>query len=93
MSDNTPGLPKLRIDMFECKELKSSLELAPVAKDTKGNIKKVKKSEKFPIKRLPMESTNYSDAFKYLMCRKKYLDIAKSRRPVTFGDPVVRSLN
>lgn len=93
MGSNTPGLPQLFIDQFECKELKSSLELAPVEKDTKGNIKKVKKSEKFPIKRLPMESTNFSDAFKYLICRKQYLDIAKARRHITFGDPVVRSFN
>lgn len=93
MKGNAPGLPKLLIDMFECKELKSSLELAPIEKDSKGNIKKIKKSEKFPIKRLPMESTNYSDAFKYLMCRKKYLDVAKSRRAIKMSDPMLRSLH
>ncbi len=93
MSGNVPGLPKLLIDQFECKELKSSLELAPVEKDSKGNIKKVKKSEHLPVNRLPMESTNFSDAFKYLICRKKYLDISKARRKITYGDPTLRSLN
>ncbi len=92
MTGNVPGLPKLLIDQFECKELKSSLELAPVEKDTKGNIKKVKKSESLPVNRLPMESTNFSDAFKYLICRKKYLDISKAKRKITYGDPSLRSL-
>jgi hypothetical protein len=90
MSNNVAGLPQLLIDQFECKELKSSLELAPSEKDSKGNIRKIKKSEKLATKRLPMESTNYSDAFKYLMCRKKYMDIAKSRRAVLLGDPKIR---
>jgi hypothetical protein len=92
MRNTVPGLPKLMIDQFECRELKSSLELAPVEKDTKNNIKKVKKSEKFPVKRLPMESTNYSDAFKYLMCRKKYMDVVKSRQTPTMSDPGWRNL-
>lgn len=87
MRGDVKGLPQLLIDQFECKELKGSLELAPVEKDTKGNIKKVKKSEKFPVKRLPMESTNYSDAFKYLICRKKYLDVVKSRQQIIMSDP------
>lgn len=92
MGETVSGLPKLLIDQFECKELKSSLELAPAEKDTKTRlIKKVKTSEKLPIKRLPLESTNMSDAFKYLICRKKYLNISKSRRSVKFGGPAVRS--
>jgi len=90
MGGNTPGLPQLLIDQFECKELKSSLELAPTEKDPKGNVRKVKKSKKYSVKRLPMESTNYSDAFKYLMCRKKYMDIAKARQAILLGDPKVR---
>ena len=91
LSENNKALPKLRIDQHECKEYKSSLELAPVEKDSKGNIKKDKSSEKLPFKRLPMESTNMSDAGKYLLCRKKYLDVVKMRRHTNVGDPVVRS--
>lgn len=90
MKGETSGLPQLLIDQFEAKELKSSIENAPMEKDSKGNIRKVKKSEKLPIHRLPMESTNASDSFKYLMCRKKYLAISKSRRIITLGDPKVR---
>lgn len=80
MSGRNPNLPDLMIDAHECKELKSSLELAPVEKDSRGNIKKIKSSEKLASHRLPAESTNFSDAFKYLLCRKKYLNIVKHRK-------------
>jgi len=80
MGETNPKLPKLYIDKFECPHLSSSLKLAPLKKDSKGNIKKDKTSEKLSIKRLPFESTNMSDAFKYLMCRLKYLRLAKHRQ-------------
>lgn len=80
MSGRNKYLPDLLIDAHECKELKSSLELAPVEKDSRGNIKKIKSSEKLAAHRLPSESTNFSDAFKYLLCRKKYLNIVKHRK-------------
>jgi hypothetical protein len=79
MAGRNKHLPKLQIDAHECRELKSSLELAPVVKDNKGNVKKDKRSEKLATHRLPAESTNYSDAFKYLMCRRRYLKIMKNR--------------
>jgi hypothetical protein len=85
MGEKDKRLPKLQIDMFECKYLKSQLEMTPVAKGTKGEIIKVKKGDKLPPARLPMESTNYTDALKYLICRSKYLSIARQRRSVTFG--------
>jgi hypothetical protein len=90
LGEKNQGLPKLMIDQFEAKEYKSSIEIAPLEKDSKGNIKKIKKSEKLAVRRLPMESTNMSDAGKYLLCRKKYLDIVKSRRPTYVGDPGLR---
>lgn len=91
MSGRNPYLPQLLIDAHECRELKSSLELAPVIKDGHGNVKKDKSSEKLPSHRLPTESTNLSDAFKYLLCRKKFLKIVKHRRSaITTGDAVVR---
>jgi len=90
MSNRNRHLPTLLIDMHECKELKSSLELAPVTKDGKGNLQKDKRSEKLEIRRLPMESTNFSDAFKYLMCRKKYLKMIKRKSGnYLLGDPGV----
>jgi len=79
MGEKNPKLPRLLIDRYECPRLKSSLELAPLER-VKGKIIKVKRSEKLPLKRLPLESTNMSDAFKYLICRRKYLLIAKGKQ-------------
>lgn len=83
MGEKKPRLPKLLIDKNECKSLKASLELAQVetktGKDGKKMIGKVKTSEKKPTHRLPLESTNMSDAFKYLICRKEFISIFKSK--------------
>lgn len=88
MAGTNKALPRLLIDQYECKELKSSLELTPLRRDSKtGQIKKVKTSEKIALHRLPMESTNMSDAFKYWLCRKKFLDIVQRRSSVQMGDP------
>lgn len=90
MGGGNPHLPKLQIDQYECKELKSSLELAPVVKDPRsGMLKKDKRSEKLPHARLPMESTNMSDAFKYLLCRESLLRLVKKRTRGLLGDPNV----
>jgi len=84
MNETNPNLPKISIDKNECKVLKSSLELAPVIKKIGSNgqtrIVKDKSSEKKSIERLPLESTNMSDAFKYLVMRKKWIHIFKSKR-------------
>lgn len=79
MGGKNKNLPKLMIDAYACKELKSSIERAKVRKNSKGEIEKVKTSEKLPIPRLPMESTNFSDAFKYLLCRSKFLAVVKHK--------------
>ena len=83
LSESNPGLPKILIDQNECRELKSSLELAPIkiGIDAKGRRKviKDKTSEKKDIKRLALESTNMSDAFKYLVCRPKWITIYKRK--------------
>lgn len=82
MGETDQRLPKLMIDQHECKELKSSLEKAPIIIKQIGDkriIKKDKSSEKtLKLSLLPMHSTNYSDAFKYLMCRPEWLDISES---------------
>jgi hypothetical protein len=90
MSGRNKDLPQLQIDIHECATLRSSLQIAPMEKDSKGNIKKVKKSEKLPLQRLPLESTNMSDAFKYLMCRPKWLNVVKGRKSVQVGNATVR---
>jgi hypothetical protein len=72
-------LPRLLIDAYECKELISSLEIAPMEK-VNGRIQKVKRSEKLALERLPLESTNMSDAFKALVCQSRFLKILKGRQ-------------
>lgn len=80
MGQRNPKLPTLLIDQYQCRELKSSLENAPlIIKERSGKrtIHKDKSSEReLAQERLPMESTNFSDAFKYLICRREWLDIA-----------------
>ena len=89
MSEANPRLPKLMIDMHQCKELKSSLELAKQIikieqKTGKKSIHKDKSSEKnLPKARLPMWSTNMSDAFKYFICRPKYMALLKGTYTAT----------
>lgn len=78
------GLPGVKIDQYQCKELKSSMELSKLqtkqdTKTGKTTIHKDKSSEKLPLKKLPLQSTNFSDAFKYLMYRKKWADLVKRR--------------
>jgi hypothetical protein len=85
MGEKDKRLPRLLIDQFECKELRSQLELTPVTKSARGEIQKVKSGDKLPPSRLAMESTNFTDAFKYLLCRRKWLSFAKQKRAITFG--------
>lgn len=86
LSNTNRRLPKLLIDKFNCRFLKSSIELSKTRLDRKGRTVKDKRSESLPIKRLPLESTNFSDAFKYLMCRKKWLKLVKATRQSNVGD-------
>jgi hypothetical protein len=83
LAGNVPGLPQLLIDAEHCKQVKSSMEKAPAKISYKKGVKQVgkeKKSEKLPSERLPLESTNPSDAVKYLLCRKVWLDISDNTR-------------
>lgn len=77
-------LPGILIDKFQCKELKSSLELTKTMVKTNGkgqkSIHKDKSSERLPMYMRPMFSTNFSDAFKYWVCRKRYQEIIMGRR-------------
>lgn len=76
LSGDNKVLPSLIIDALNCPELISSIEHAKAYVKYRGNVKvvsKIKKSEKLSEKKLPKFSTNYSDAFKYLMMRKNWL--------------------
>lgn len=76
MSGANPKLPKLMIDKFQCRHLKSSLELTKtmIRTDKVGSrsIHKDKSSEKLALHLRPMFSTNFSDAFKYLIYRRDW---------------------
>lgn len=92
LSGNNRKLPKVLIDFYNCKILKVSIENARTRKNMKGQIVKDKKSEKLPIHRLPLESTNGSDSFKYLMMRREW---RKRLRPATSqpaGDVTIRDI-
>lgn len=82
-------LPKVNIDQYACKLLKSSLETAPtkiMKKKGASIVVKDKRSETLPTSKLPFESTNPSDAFKYLMCRRDWLKLMDGRRSSGVGN-------
>jgi hypothetical protein len=85
MSGNNPKLPGLLIDQYNCRATKSSMETAQITY-MMGRLKKKKTSEKITVKRLPMESTNLSDAAKYLLCRREWLAAAKGIKLVGGGN-------
>ncbi len=78
MGDVDHRLPMLLIDAFACKPLKLSLENART-KVKDGITYKDKSSERLPISRLPLESTNPSDSFKYMLMTKEWRDLLKRR--------------
>lgn len=79
-------LPVPEIDFYNCKELRVSLQDAKPVKNKKGQIEKDKKSEKLPIHRLPLESTNPSDSFKYLMMRRQWRQLVKATGSAYVGN-------
>ncbi len=87
------NLPKIKIDKTQCKELKSSLELTKtkVKKDKKGTttIHKDKSSEALPLDKRPLYSTNFSDAFKYLIYRREWVKIAVKKVNTGMSGPSV----
>lgn len=82
MRGDNKRLPALLVDVVNCPELVSSIELARMAVKYKGDVKivaKVKKSEKLPAQKLPRLSTNFSDAFKYLLMRPDWVAATRSK--------------
>jgi hypothetical protein len=86
-------LPKLKIDKFQCKHLKSSMELTKILvkvnKLGRKQIYKDKSSEKLPLASRPLFSTNFSDAFKYLVCRPEFMEYTSSSSQFTGSAPSV----
>lgn len=83
-AEDNPELPNVKICQFGCRELKSSMGVAKtlVKTDKDGNkkIHKDKTSEKIPKARLPMFSTNMSDAGKYFFFRPKWHKASSKRK-------------
>lgn len=92
-SGNNKDLPMLMIDKHKCPCWKSSMESAQkiekVDKEGKKTIHKDKSSEKLPDHRLPLESTNMSDAGKYFVCRPEYLEKIEGKETAFSMNPSV----
>lgn len=93
MGETAKGLPKLKIDKHQCKCLKSSLELTKIKikTDLKGSraLGKDKSSESLPLHLRPMFSTNFSDAFKYLIYRRNFVSKVNTHSNFIGHDPGV----
>lgn len=76
----------LQIDQYNCSNLKSEMEVTGTiiktvtGPDNLSVIVKQKTGDKLPTHRLPKESTNLTDALKYLILRKEWIRIWKSGR-------------
>ncbi len=82
----------LLIDAHNCPNLKAEMESCPikVAEDKRTGrkeIRKDKRGERLPAARLPQESTNLTDALKYLILRKEWVNIWRSFGTHTVIDP------
>lgn len=76
MRGDNKALPVLLVDALNCPEMISSIEGARAEVKYRGSVKvvaKVKKTEKLEAKKLPRLSTNFSDAFKYLLMRREWI--------------------
>ena len=79
----------LKIDQYNCRNLKSEMEVTKTKSVTDRNgatmVVKEKTGDKLPTARLPKESTNLTDAFKYLMMRKEWLRVWQSKGTAYIG--------
>ncbi|MGL6037412.1 MAG: hypothetical protein ACRC0E_00775, partial [Soonwooa sp.] len=84
MQETLKGLPKIHIDQYQCRELLSSMSVATqIVKPNKKNVKQIfknKTSEKIAMEKRPMQSTNLSDALKYLICRREWLVLLREEK-------------
>ncbi len=77
MTGHNTRLPQLQIDAVHCRRLKASLEMAKTVVDSKKRIGKDKRGEKSSDPQRLLVSTNFSDAFKYMMMRPAWVSIVK----------------
>ncbi len=87
MGNTNRTLPRLLIDRHNCPFLKTQLENTPTKRSTLNKLDsfviKEKKGDNLPDHRLPRESTNYTDAFKYLLMRKMFVKLLNNVRTRT----------
>jgi len=88
----TKRLFRLLIDAHNCPNLKCEMENTPtvVAEDKRTgrkDIRKQKKGDKLALSRLPQESTNLTDAMKYLIMRPDWVNVWKASLKTTVIDP------
>ena len=72
----------LLIDQYNCPCLKSEMEITKTKTVDDGSsqvVVKLKTGDKLPRERLPKESTNLTDAIKYLLMRKEYLRVWQAK--------------
>lgn len=93
MQEEIPSLPKIYIDKYQCRHTISSMGVAKqiVKPNAKGvrQIFKDKSSEKLPLSKRPLFSTNLSDAFKYLICRPDWIKALRSEKKDEWNAPEV----
>lgn len=86
-----PKLPNVLFDKYQCRHLISSMNVAKqIIKPDKKGIKRLhkdKSSEKLPLAKRPMFSTNLSDAFKYFVYRPEWVKQQNGREMLNMGDP------
>jgi len=82
----------LLIDAQNCPNLKAEMENTPIKvvedkRTGRKDIRKEKKGDKLSTARLPQESTNLTDALKYLIMRRQWVNIWQSFGKKTMIDP------
>lgn len=91
MQEEIKELPKIYIDKYQCRHLISSMGVAKqiIKPNAKGirQIYKDKTSEKLPLSKRPLFSTNLSDASKYLICRPEWISALRNEKKDVWNPP------
>ena len=82
----------LLIDAINCPNLKMEMENTPVRevedkRSGRKDIRKDKRGERLPAHRLPQESTNLTDALKYLILRREWANLWQNKPKNVGIDP------
>lgn len=82
----------LLIDAINCPNLKMEMENTPVLevedkRSGRKDIRKDKRGERLPAHRLPQESTNLTDALKYLILRREWANLWQNKPKNVGIDP------